>query len=548
MNTVGSYTCGCRSGYNYFTKINWDLYINEPYCVDIDECQNRGTCPKRSSCENTEGNYICHCDTGFEGDICEDIDECTRNSCDANAACSNTEGSFSCFCNLGYRGNGTTCKVGQCDDQRCPPDQKCVSPTTNECECKEGFSMNTQLEICEDVDECLLDHDCGKNSTCVNIKGSFTCRCNQGYIGDGKTCKEGTCTDDMCPMNAECVMPSKPDCRCKNGFEPKLKSNETEICVDTDECTTLKGICHAKAMCMNIPGGYECNCQKGYFGDGQTCFPGSCTDINCPASDNKQCVSPRKPNCKCFEGFEMTNSSLCVDIDECEKEPCDQVADCSNSPGSFTCTCNDNSSGDGFNCSCDSGFINNGSSCIDVDECATGLHNCHTNATCNNAPGSFDCTCYNGYVGDGFSCIEKKAILVLNTDDGFRKPLLFDDEGRSYPNFTMKFGENTEVWHSCSVTFRNRFYVFGGGNQKRQISEVTKCGLSRIGSLNFDHENGACSNVDDREIYICFDSNSDLESTKQCRSAVNPLEKFTKIALSSYDHLNARTAASSSKF
>ena len=505
MNTVGSYRCGCRNGYKFMTKVNWELYINEPYCVDIDECETHGTCPKRSLCKNTEGSYICHCDLGFEGDLCVDIDECTKNICDANAACSNTDGSFSCFCNSGYRGNGTTCKIGHCDDRRCPPDQECISPTTNECQCKEGFSMNTELEICDDIDECLLNNNCGKDSFCVNTQGNFTCFCNQGYIGDGKTCKEGTCTDDMCPMNAECVMPSKPDCRCKNGFEPKLKSNETEICVDTDECTTLKGICHAKAVCMNTPGGYECNCQQGYFGDGQTCFPGSCTDINCPASGNKKCVSPRKPDCKCFEGFEMTNASVCIDVDECQKEPCDQIAKCVNSQGSFSCTCNDNSSGDGFSCSCYSGFIINGTSCIDV---------------------------------------EKKAILVLNTNDGFRKPLLFDDEGRSYPNFTMKFGENTEVWHSCSVTFRNRFYVFGGGNQKRQISEVTKCGLSRIGSLDFDHEDGACSSVGDREIYICFD----LQSKKQCRSAVNPLEKFTKIALSSYDHLYARTAASSSKF
>ena len=113
MNTVGSYSCGCRSGYKFMTKINWDLYINEPDCVDIDECMNRGVCPKKSSCINTDGSFFCQCVQGFEGDLCEDIDECSINStCDANAACLNMEGSFSCSCNLGYRGDGMRCKAG----------------------------------------------------------------------------------------------------------------------------------------------------------------------------------------------------------------------------------------------------------------------------------------------------------------------------------------------------------------------------------------------------------------------------------------------------
>ena len=232
--------CGCRNGYKYITKINWELYINEPFCVDIDECTNLHTCPAKSTCKNTAGSFLCQCDPGFGGDLCQDIDECNEKStCDLNAECLNTEGSFICSCNLGYRGNGTTCKLGQCDDRRCPPDQKCVSSTSDKCQCNQGLIFNTIYEFCDDIDECALDHDCDHNSTCVNIKGSFYCVCNSGFIGDGKTCVEGTCTDDMCPMNAECVSPNKPDCRCESGFElESWKSNKTEICVDTDECSS----------------------------------------------------------------------------------------------------------------------------------------------------------------------------------------------------------------------------------------------------------------------------------------------------------------------
>ncbi|MBN2528831.1 MAG: hypothetical protein JXR76_20745 [Deltaproteobacteria bacterium] len=41
--------------------------------------------------------------------------------------------------------------------------------------------------------------------------------------------------------------------------------------------------------------------------------------------------------------------------------------------------------------------------CLDVDECETGTHNCHINANCNNTVGSFSCECKIGYDGDGVS-------------------------------------------------------------------------------------------------------------------------------------------------
>ena len=41
----------------------------------------------------------------------------------------------------------------------------------------------------------------------------------------------------------------------------------------------------------------------------------------------------------------------------------------------------------------------------DIDECASpGDNNCSTNATCTNTPGGFTCTCNQGYTGDGTTC------------------------------------------------------------------------------------------------------------------------------------------------
>ena len=40
----------------------------------------------------------------------------------------------------------------------------------------------------------------------------------------------------------------------------------------------------------------------------------------------------------------------------------------------------------------------------DIDECTTNAHDCHLDATCSNTDGSFTCSCNQGYSGDGKQC------------------------------------------------------------------------------------------------------------------------------------------------
>ena len=103
-----------------------------------------------------------------------------------------------------------------------------------------------------------------------------------------------------------------------------------------------------------------------------------------------------------------------ADINECEleRDPCHFNASCTDTEGSFNCTCREGFEGNGFNCT---GII-----CIpckhfyilmmilfrvaDIPECERGLDNCDPDATCSNTFGSYECFCNTGFTGDGFTC------------------------------------------------------------------------------------------------------------------------------------------------
>ena len=40
-----------------------------------------------------------------------------------------------------------------------------------------------------------------------------------------------------------------------------------------------------------------------------------------------------------------------------------------------------------------------------IDECVSGAHDCHSLASCTNTVGSYTCTCNHPYVGDGKTCV-----------------------------------------------------------------------------------------------------------------------------------------------
>ena len=52
------------------------------------------------------------------------------------------------------------------------------------------------------------------------------------------------------------------------------------------------------------------------------------------------------------------------------------------------------------------------SSPIDIDECNENRNNCDDNANCTNTNGSFTCTCIEGWSGDGVTCTSEFIIII----------------------------------------------------------------------------------------------------------------------------------------
>ena len=128
-------------------------------------------------------------------------------------------------------------------------------------------------------------------------------------------------------------------------------------------------------------------------------------------------------------------------------------------------------------------------------------------------------------------------VLVLHS---YGKPLITNSDGRFDTDLMFKMGEETEAYRSCSFTWRGEHYVVGGESKRTHVSKIIDCELKKIGSLQFEHNWGACTNVADQHIYLCFSNN--LIDYKKCRKSTSPTGQYKETKTSSYEHPWTRIA------
>ena len=140
---------------------------------------------------------------------------------------------------------------------------------------------------------------------------------------------------------------------------------------DIDECSPENN-CQVNATCTNTVGSYNCTCQKGYGGDGGGCPGKGQFKEGIIATDADSFVlralrGHYSHDVFAHTGLVVVAMLLCLklqssstfpyvhfvpDIDECSSEnDCHVNATCTNTLGSYNCTCNKGYEGDGRNCS-----------------------------------------------------------------------------------------------------------------------------------------------------------------------------------------------------
>eukprot|EP00933_Yihiella_yeosuensis_P080566 TRINITY_DN94014_c0_g1_i1.p1 TRINITY_DN94014_c0_g1~~TRINITY_DN94014_c0_g1_i1.p1 ORF type:complete len:1178 (+),score=165.71 TRINITY_DN94014_c0_g1_i1:31-3564(+) len=473
VNTPGSFQCACSLGFKGTL----------PVCQDIDECAGGNhTCKNIQAgviCNNTEGSFECVCGNGWDDmDVtgsgvaaCSNVNECNmtgRNSttqlhnCHAGATCNDTIGSFSCVCNAGYTGNGTFCEdVNECVTNRCVNQigSRCLNTVGSyECPCAPGWIMDNATNKCVNDNECTgrnatnttnatnSSHNCNTSASCIDTSGSFWCRCNAGYIGDGVSCRdEDECQVKSYPCKMSTIQsgrcnntPGSFQCLCKEGYE---QNGTDTACFNINECnhtsrfnSSIVGVsqhtCNTSiSQCVDTIGSFSCLCKTGFYWNTSNL---SCQDVDeCTAIPIKHtctgkgrgmgCINTYGSfKCGCTAGWNSTNETVngtnktkCINRLECIEQniSCATNGRCYDTMGSFSCACN-------------AGYLGDGQSCSDYDECVFKKDNCAPLATCTDTVGSFTCTCFNGTVGNGTTCLDVDECNVTARNGTYNSTLI----------------------------------------------------------------------------------------------------------------------------
>ncbi|XP_043673250.1 fibrillin-2-like isoform X2 [Vespula pensylvanica] len=341
---------------------------------DINECiEFPGMCVN-GRCKNTVGSYSCRCNQGFaldeHGIKCNDIDECEiMHGVCGNGTCRNTPGNFQCDCNSGYRSSDI-------------------------------------MKICMDINECDMFSNLCVFGRCENIFGMFRCECNEGYKLDGSG---GNCTDiDECESPQSCQYGTcintqgKYICQCPPHYELVDAGN---ACVDRRDGFCYAGFEHGT-------GRPQCVFEMSTLVTKATC----CCSIG--TAWGNRCEECPKPGTKEFEelcpggmGYRPNRVTVILeDINECEEhENICQNGHCTNTFGSFMCSCNE-------------GFVLDDmkTSCVDINECALHPYICSV-GRCINDQGKYHCECPEGYITmpGGKECVDtRKESCYLTYESG----------------------------------------------------------------------------------------------------------------------------------
>nr|XP_032817930.1 mucin-4-like isoform X2 [Petromyzon marinus] len=415
------YKCGpCPAGYTG----------DGEKCLDIDECNVMSPCGGHGNCSNSPGSFSCSCFPGYrDPPICRDIDECAENKSICNNAtenCLNQEGNYSCNPKPGLPGNKPPTINGSTEvkarlnestilqitvvDPESDPITLTITPNSSDFTIYANGSVGWRPSSTREALVWLVASD-GGNSSRVALSLTV-CNCNRNAACNFSQPQLSNSNDSPSFQVASCL--------CSSGYAGTYCDQDYDACGESP--------CFTGVTCTDLPApslNFTCGpCPVGYSGNGRSCLDVDECDGASPCGGGGNCTnSPGSFTCTCLPGY---RGYLCMDVDECVENPnvCTSSQNCMNTLGGFLCTCKLGTSG---------------SDCTESPcpglSCPQSY--CDNNGTCsiNTATCKQQCSCGDSYKGD--NCQNGKEIIqatLRNTDLKAKYRLVLEFLNENYRN------------------------------------------------------------------------------------------------------------------
>uniref|UniRef100_A0A8C8DCN9 Latent-transforming growth factor beta-binding protein 2 n=1 Tax=Oncorhynchus tshawytscha TaxID=74940 RepID=A0A8C8DCN9_ONCTS len=380
--------------------------MNMTHCQDINECLMNGIC-KNAECLNTRGSYRCTCKPGYMLDPARSHCVSDKAVSDQRGMCYRSASAGICSLPLAQHITKQICccsRVGKAWGTAC---ERCPLPDTDHfkeiCPAGHGYTYSrsdVQISLRQ-----LEEEELRRTGVSWEAQNPSHHQLPQQPAQPPQQLPHVP----QIPQYPYHRQPHQPQ-HTQHPHQPQHPQHPQEIphhpqtphqcqylLTDIDKCSITPTIC-GHGLCVPVQTGYTCYCDPGYK---LSALQTNCIDVNeCegdPCGGKGRCVNTfGSYTCQCYSGYSQVitqNRKFCQDINECDMANKCQDGDCVNTEGSYTCECK-------------SGYAKSWKGpCEDVDECQ-GPSPCPS-GRCVNTPGSFQCqACGPGFRAASGRCLD----------------------------------------------------------------------------------------------------------------------------------------------